>query len=148
MRPTKTHRLLLALGSLIAIGIGATILVAPAWFHASHGIELGADASLLSEVRAPGGALLALGLLMLIGVLAESFTLASTSIAAAVYLAYGLSRLLGIALDGVPATGLVVAALVELALGGTLAVALVRSTRLGGPAGLRHARASHRGEVA
>jgi len=138
MRPTKPHRSLLALGSLIAIGIGASILLAPAWFHASNGLELGADASLLSEVRAPGGALLALGLLMGVGVLERSFTLASTSIAAAVYLAYGLSRLLGMALDGVPHTGLVVAAAVELAIGGACAVALSRS---GGLDGLRAPRA-------
>jgi hypothetical protein len=136
--------LLLALSSLIAIGIGTSILVAPAWFHASHGIELGSDANLLSEVRAPGGALLALGLLMLTGVFVRSFTFASTSTAAAVFLAYGLSRLLSIALDGVPGTGLVVATVVELAVGGACAVALGRSAQLGGLAVLRAARAGRR----
>ena len=55
MRPTTSTRTLLALSGLIAIGIGASILIAPAWFHASNGIELGTDANLLSEVRAPGG---------------------------------------------------------------------------------------------
>ena len=82
MQPTKTLRSLLVISGLIAIGLGASILFAPTQFHASHGIELGTDASSLSEVRAPGGALLVLGFLMLIGVIVRSFTLASTSIAA------------------------------------------------------------------
>jgi hypothetical protein len=131
MHPTKTLRALLVLAGLTAGAIGATILFAPAAFHATHGIELGADASLLSEVRAPGGALLVLGLLMLVGVFARSFTLASTSIAAAVYLAYGAARLLSLALDGVPDPGLVAAAGIELAIGAACAVALVRSAGAG-----------------
>ncbi len=127
MKPTKKHRTFLVLGSLIAIGIGASLLFAPGSFHASNGIELGSDASLLSEVRAPGGALLALGILIGIGAFVESFTLASTAIAAAVYLAYGGARLLSIALDGVPATGLLGAMATELLIGAACAVALVRS---------------------
>ena len=127
MQPTKTLRFLLVLSGLIAIGIGASILFAPAQFHATYGTELGTDANLLSEVRAPGGALLVLGVMMLIGVFVKPFTLASTSIAAAVYLAYGVSRLVSIALDGVPDSGLVGATAIELVIGAACAVALVRS---------------------
>ena len=129
MKPSKTLRFLLVISGLIAIGIGASILLTPGQFHATHGIELGTDANLLSEIRAPGGALLALGFMMLIGTFVESFTLASTSIAAAVYLAYGGSRLLSMGLDGMPAGGLVGAAAVELVIGAACAVLLVRSTR-------------------
>lgn len=129
MQLTKTLRALLVLSSLIAIGIGAALLLDPNAFHASNGIELPADASLLSEVRAPGAALLVLGALMGVGVFARSFTFASTAIAAAVYLAYGGARLVSLALDGVPAPGLLGATALELAVGAACAAALVRGTR-------------------
>jgi len=63
MHLTKKLRALLVTSGLIAATIGASILLAPAQFHASNGIELAADPNLLSEVRAPGGALLVLGVL-------------------------------------------------------------------------------------
>ena len=96
---------------------------------AGYGIELGPDPNQLSEVRAPGGALLVLGALMLIGVFSRAYTFASTSIAAAVYLAYGLSRLVSFALDGLPGEGLLVATAFELALGSACAFALLRASR-------------------
>lgn len=127
MQPTLTLRATLLISGLIAIGIGGAVLLAPAAFHASNGIELGADANLLSEVRAPGGALLALGAMMLIGLVVPSFTQASTAIAAAVYLAYGAARLLSVGLDGLPGPGLLVATAIELALGGLCAALLLRA---------------------
>lgn len=132
MQPTRTHRLLLGVSGLTAIGIGAAILVAPVFFHAGNGIDLGANASLLSEIRAPGGALLVLGTMMLVGVAVSAFTHASTAIAAAVYLAYGASRLLAMALDGLPAPGLIVATGAELAIGLACATVLYRRHRRGG----------------
>ncbi len=129
MKPTKTVRALLVISSLVAIVIGASILAAPVAFQASNGIELGSDPSQLSEVRASGGALLALGALMLVGVFTSRFTLASTAIAAAVYLGYGASRLIAIALDGAPANGLLFAAALELVIGLASVVALVRGVK-------------------
>ena len=129
MQPTNTHRILLVVSGLLAAGIGASILLAPARFHATHGIELGSDPNLLSEVRAPGGALMVLGTSMLVGAFRSAFTLASTAVAAAVYLAYGASRLVSIALDGMPDAGLVGATAIELVIGVACTVALVRSTR-------------------
>ena len=134
MQATKTHRFLLVSSGLIAIAIGSALLIVPARFHASNGIDLGTDASLLSEVRAPGGALLALGFLMLLGAPLRRFTFASTSIAAAVYLAYGASRLLGIALDGLPGTGLLAAMAIELAIGTACLITLFRAARRQDPA--------------
>ena len=93
-------------------------------------------------------ALLVLGAMMLVGAFSRSFTLASTSIAAAVYLAYGASRLLSIALDGMPDPGLVGAAAIELVLGAVCAVALVRSTRRASLAAPRGACAAAGGENA
>jgi hypothetical protein len=129
MEHNRTLRILLVICGLIAIGIGASILFAPAQFHASYGTELGTNANLLSEIRAPGGALLVLGFLMLIGVVVKPFALASTSIAAAVYSAYGVSRLLSIGLDGRPGDGLLTATAIELLLGVACTVALIRATR-------------------
>lgn len=128
MRLTKTLRLLLSLASLVAIGIGASLLLDPAAFHASNGIRLSADPSLLSEVRAPGGALLALGLLIGLGVFRERFLRTSTVVAATVYWSYGVSRLVAVGLDGVPAPGLVGATAIELAIGVLSGVALWRAT--------------------
>ena len=126
MQPGKTLRVLLAGAGLLAVGIGASILVAPASFHAGYGTDLGTDANLLSEIRAPGGALAVLGLLMLVGAFVPSFALASTTIAAAVYLAYGLSRLVSIAADGMPAGALLGATALELILGALFVVLLAR----------------------
>lgn len=129
MQLTKTSRVLLVLSSIVAVLIGTSILFAPASFHASNGIEFATDASTLSEVRAPGGALLALGALMLVGLFVKAFAVTSLSVAAAVYLAYGVSRVIGLAIDGIPADGLVVATLIELALGSSALIALIRMAR-------------------
>ena len=128
MQPTKTLRVLLIISGLTAISIGASILITPEQLHASYGTELGTNANLLSEIRAPGGALFVLGLMMWAGAYTKRFTFASTAIAAAVYLAYGLSRLVSIGVDGVPGTGLIVATAIELLIGGACAVALRRFT--------------------
>ena len=122
-------KLVLLASGLTAIGIGSAILVVPADFHATYGIELASDASLASEIRAPGGALLATGLLMLAGVFVAKFAFASTAIAAAVYLSYGLSRLVSMAIDGLPDGGLVAAAAFELAVGAINLLALQRYRR-------------------
>ncbi|MEM7248172.1 MAG: DUF4345 domain-containing protein [Acidobacteriota bacterium] len=140
MSPTKPLRALLIGCSSIAVGIGAAILFFPTAFHASYGTTLGSDANLLSEIRAPGGALLALGCLMLIGAFVRSFTFASTSIAAAVYLSYGLSRLLSLGLDGMPDSGLLVAAALELGLGSACVGFLLRSLLREGSTALSNAR--------
>jgi len=126
MHSTPTVRALLVVSGLLAASIGAAILFAPVAFHATHGVELGRDADLLSEVRAPGAALVALGGLMLVGAFRRASTLASVAVAAAVYLAYGGARVLSMAVDGVPNAGLVGAAAIELALGGACAFVLLR----------------------
>jgi len=126
MQHTKPLRALLLFSGLTAMAIGASILFAPTQFHASYGITLGPDANLLSEVRAPGGALLVLGAMMLAGVFVKSFAFASTAIATAVYLAYGFARLFSIASDGLPGPGLLAATAFELIVGGMCALALLR----------------------
>ena len=117
MTPTKPHRLLLFVSGLVAVAIGAALVVDPFAFHATNQIALGTDPSLISEVRAPGGLLLVLGLMILHGARRASFAVPATALTAALYLSYGVARLVSLAVDGLPATGLVVATGIELLLG-------------------------------
>jgi len=129
MQPTKKLRALLIVSGLLAMAIGGSILFTPAAFYAANGIRLAAEPDLLSEVRAPGGALAVFGLLMLAGVFRRAFTLTSIVIATAVFLSYGASRLVSIALDGAPGPGLLLAAAIELLVGAAAASALARGAR-------------------
>jgi hypothetical protein len=127
----------LLVSGTILLAIGCALLVMPATMHAANGVDLGKNPSLLSEVRAPGGALFALGILVFAGVFVSGLRYPAMMIAAIVYLAYGLSRLLSMAIDGMPAPGIVIAAGIEIMIGAINVVLLTRlrgSTREGGPA--------------
>ncbi|MBQ1050889.1 DUF4345 domain-containing protein [Micromonospora sp. C51] len=115
-RPTA-GRVGLTVAGLVAIVIGGALLTVPATFHAGNGIEYAGNSSLLSETRGAGGALLATGVLVMLGGYVRRLTYPAALVGAVVYLAYGLSRLLGMMLDGPPAAGLVAATVVELILG-------------------------------
>ena len=106
--------------------IGAALLLDPTSFHAANGIQLGSDVNLLSEVRAPGGALLGFGLLTGAGAFVRRLTFASTLIGAAIYLGYGLSRLVAMGLDGMPSSALLGVTALELVVGTLCILALRR----------------------
>lgn len=125
----KTSHLMisvLGISGIIAISFGAAILFAPEAFYAAYGIKLGNDASQLNEIRASGGALLVIGLVIVSGAVWSELTFASAVASSALYVSYGLSRLLSIALDGWPDNGLVVAAAFELGIGVISLFALCR----------------------
>ena len=126
MKNSKLLNGLLLISGLIAVGIGGAILFIPAIFYGTYGVELGGSASLINEIRAPGGALLVTGLLILTGVFVAEFTFASTVIATAAYLSYGLSRLFSMSIDGMPDAGLIGAAGFELVIGVAALFALLR----------------------
>lgn len=126
MKINKSLRAGLLLSGLLAVGFGAALLFFPAAMHANNGVDLGGNPSLLSEIRAPGGALLVTGVLIAAGAFFPSLTLASALISTSFYFAYGFSRALSVALDGAPAAPLVKAMVAELVLGGVGAL-LVRS---------------------
>ena len=107
----------LAVSGFILLAVGGTLLMAPAFMHAANGVELGGNPSLLSEVRAPGGSLLALGILVIAGAFVPPLRYPAILVAAIVYTAYGLSRLLSMAMDGMPAQGIVVVAGLEITIG-------------------------------
>lgn len=123
--PYISRGLLLASG-LIATGIAATILFAPTAFYGGYGIDIGTNVNLTNELKAPAGALLLAGLVMVAGIFKPEFTVPSLAISAAVYLSYGLSRVLSIVVDGVPHSPLVSAAAIEIAIGAFCAMDLMR----------------------
>jgi hypothetical protein len=137
MTTTLTEKFILFISGSTAVGIGAAILTAPIAFHSLNGIALGDDTSLLSEIRAPGGALLTMGLFMLAGLMRARLVGSSLGVGAAIFLSYGLSRCLAVALDGWPEGGLVVAAAFELLIGALCVFGLLGRRPVSGRAGLR-----------
>ena len=111
---TKLVACFLLVSGVILLGIGAAILLTPSAFHASNGIVFENDASLMSEVRAPGGLLFASGLLILVGLFRHKLRHQSVILATLVYGTFGLSRMLSMAIDGMPSKGIVGATAIEL----------------------------------
>ena len=119
---------LLIIAGLIGVIVGAGILFAPIQFHATSGIVLDSNASLMSEVRAPGGALLVGALIVLAGAFISRLTFIATVLTALLYLSYGLARVFSIIIDGLPDTALLAATGIELVIGLLAGVALIRSS--------------------
>lgn len=112
-RLAKTQiSILLVAGGLLLL-VGSFILAAPTEFYASNNIDLGANVSLLNELKAPAGMLFAAGLFMVGAVFIRRMVDTATSLAALIYLSYAITRLMSMILDGVPAAGLVQAAALE-----------------------------------
>lgn len=123
----KTRIALLLVAGALLILIGSLILASPADFYASNDIELGANPSLVNELKAPAGLLLAAGLFMLGAIFVRSQADTALWLAALIYLSYAGARVASMAFDGVPAAGLVQAAAIEGIVGSAcLAVLLVR----------------------
>jgi hypothetical protein len=95
--------------------------------HAANGVTLGENASLPSEIRAPGGALLSVGVLICAAAFARRLVFPATVAGTVVFLGYGLARAFSIVADGMPASGLVVACAFELVMGALGAVTLSAS---------------------
>lgn len=112
-----------------AVAIAATTLVAPDAFYAGCGIEVGGNATLANELKAPAGALLGAGLLMFAGVFRSGLAVMSLATATAVYLSYGLGRVMSIAIDGFPHSSMISAAVIELVIGAVCLVTLLHVRR-------------------
>ncbi len=126
---------LLLLTGLVGIGIGGAILFEPVAFHATSGITVPADKSLLSELRAAGGALLAVGLVVVLGAFVARLTFTALTFATVLYLSYGASRVTSMILDGLPSSTLLAVTAFELGVGLVCAMVLVRHGYLGNPDG-------------
>ncbi|GAA3855325.1 DUF4345 domain-containing protein [Celeribacter arenosi] len=114
MNPTLFEKIALGLSGLTALTIGGFILFAPHAFYASYGITLGQDASLLSELRAPGAGLAGFGVLMLIGIWRHAVLPIGMAAALTVFFAFPAGRLIGLAVDGMPSSNVIGALAAEL----------------------------------
>lgn len=129
----RSSQALLACSAAISLGVGTALAFFPVQFRASFGVASEHDAGALSEIRAPGGALIALGLLMLLGCASKAHRATGLRVASATFLGYGLARAVGFAIDGAPSADLLQAAAVELSFGAAAAVALAIEARTGAP---------------
>jgi hypothetical protein len=91
MEKSKLVKALLVVSGISGIAIGGALLFYPMAFEASAGIHLEENVNMLSEVRAPGGALLVAGIIMLSGVFISTLTRTSVVLASVFFLSYGFS---------------------------------------------------------
>lgn len=117
MEKSKVVRVLLMVSGIIGIGIGGALLFVPVAFEASAGINLGEDLNLLSEIRAPGGALLSGGIIIFLGAFIPKLTHMSLVLSSLFYLSYGFSRVLSMMIDGIPHNSLLSATIIEIIIG-------------------------------
>lgn len=117
MFTTLFQKLTLGAAGLLALGIGLAITFAPHGFYASYGIALGSDPALLSEMRAPGANLAALGAVIFAGVWRSGMARLSAALGTLLFLAFAFGRMVGIAVDGLPGRGILTALAIEIVIG-------------------------------
>lgn len=114
---SQPFKVILFFAGLIITMIGGIILLWPVDYFAMNGIDIGGNSTLLNEVRAQGGALLAAGIVVIVGAFVPKLTFTSALTSVLVYLSYGLSRILSMAVDGLPITSLIIVAVLEITIG-------------------------------
>lgn len=117
MKIAQPLKAILIIAGLIITGIGGIILLWPVDYFATNGVDITGNISLLNEIRAPAGALLAVGILILAGAFVPQLTFTSTLMATLLYLAYGFARMLSMLVDGQPTTSLIIVAALEIIIG-------------------------------
>ena len=126
MRRRLTPIFLVVAGCLAGL-IGAGILLVPRAFFATNHITLEADPNLMSEIRAPGGLLLAAALAMVAGGFNRKLAQPGLITAVFVFGMYGIARLFSLVVDGVPSASLVGALILEAVLAFVALALLERS---------------------
>lgn len=130
-RLAKTQLVLLLVSGAPLLLVGTSIIISPTDFYAANNIQLGANASLLNELKAPAGLLVAAGMFMIIAIFVRSKSKVALRLASLIYLSYAATRCLSMVIDGVPASGLIMATALEATIGLTcLLVLLVSRTPL------------------
>jgi len=131
MKLVKTQKLLLFIAGALLILIGMYISTSPVDFYASNSIAVGSNVSLINELKAPAGFLLAAGLFIVSAIFVQRLSDTAMSLAALIYLSYAASRFASMMVDGVPTAGLIQAAALETAVGlACLAVLLIRQASI------------------
>jgi hypothetical protein len=116
-KPATAQRILLGMAGSLLILVATRILATPVAFFGSNAIDLGSNVSLINELKAPAGLLLASGVFMVGAAFNRARADTATWLASLIYLSYAASRLVSMAVDGVPAAGLVQAMALEAAIG-------------------------------
>ena len=127
MKQTILTRTVLAVSGFVAATFGAIILLDPMAFYATYGIDLAGQTGLLNELRASGGSLLAIGLMILSGAFISRFAGYALLVSSLTFLSYAVSRGLAVLLDGMPGQGFILAAAIELAIGALCLGIIVKS---------------------
>ncbi len=125
MKITFWIQLLLFVSGTVVAGIGTAMLFTPIAFHASSGIVLGDNVSLMNEMRAMGAGLLGAGLFVVAGAFVSRLRFTAIVLTGLLNLSYGLGRLVSMNVDGVPHNILVSAMGVEIIIGGLCLAALI-----------------------
>lgn len=110
-------RVLLCLSGALLFVVGMAVMFQPQMLFAADGAMFDTYPDLMSELRSPGGLLLASGIVIFLGAVRKNLSQLALMLSALVYGTYGVSRLVSMAFDGIPSTSLVVATGVELTVG-------------------------------
>lgn len=114
---TWFQRAVFGTAGVTAAAIGLAITFVPASFYASYGITLDPDPNLMSELRAPGANLAALGLIMIAGAVKSDWLPVARLLAITVFFAFAFGRLVSWGLDGAPGASVQAALVIELIFG-------------------------------
>ncbi|MDJ0994918.1 MAG: DUF4345 domain-containing protein [Dinoroseobacter sp.] len=123
MQLTRFQKIALGVAGTTALAIGSFILFAPHAFYASYGIGLGQDPNLLSELRAPGAGLAALGGIILAGIVRTTMASAALVAALTVFLAFPVGRIISLLVDGMPSANVLGALVIEILIAALLLAA-------------------------
>ena len=130
MQLSRIQMAVLFVAGLTACAIGTFIAVSPQAFYLSYGIDLRGNFDLLSELRAPGTNLAALGGLMMAGLFKPALRPTAAIASMLVFTAFAVGRVLGIILDGVPSTAIQLALAIELTIAAACFFAFRVTTKL------------------
>lgn len=126
MKNSKVLKTILFLLGLALIVMGTWRVTMPVEFYTFSGLDLGSDVSMINEARGAGGAVLGMGILILLGAFSASLTFTSSIVAFLVFLSYGFARLLGIAVDGLPGPMIIQGIIFEFVFGSIALIAFLK----------------------
>ncbi len=117
MKDSKLLKIVLIISGLIGAIVGLASLIIPVQFYALNQINLGGQINLLNEIRASGGSLFIIGILIISGAFVKRLTYTSIVLSTVMYLSYGISRILSMILDGMPVNDLIYVCIIEIVIG-------------------------------
>ena len=118
-------------GILFSVGfiltmIGLWRLIDPVAAYDNMGIVLGDDVGLLNEIRGGAGAMIGVGVLILLGAFKEELSYTSNIVAIVFFFSVAIARIIAIIIDGNPGDSLI-NLLFEIVMGTLALFALIKS---------------------